>query len=112
MTESGGGAGGAITLPLDVFEMVAQTMVEECDVPREKITPEAHVVDDLGLDSLAFLDVCYALDVKLKIKIPFEEWVNNVNAGKVDTRTAFTLKVIVAEIELLLKQRDQEQLQP
>jgi acyl carrier protein len=112
MAESGQGAGGANTSPLDVFEIVAQTMVEECEVPREKITPEAHVVDDLGLDSLAFLDVCYAIDVKLKIKIPYEEWVNGVNAGKVDTKTAFTLRAIVAEIELLLKQRDQEQLQP
>ena len=94
-------------MPPDVFEIVAQTLVEECGVPREKITPESHVVDDLGLDSLAFLDVCYALDVKLDIKIPFEEWVNDVNSGKIDTKEAFTLKVIVQEIEVLLKQRDE-----
>ena len=36
-----------------------------------EITPDSHVIDDLGLDSIAFLDTCYALDVKLNIKIPF-----------------------------------------
>lgn len=90
----------------DVFETVAQVLVEECGVAREKVTPDSHIADDLGLDSLAFLDVCYALDVKLGIKIPFEQWVNEVNSGKVDTKEAFTLKTIVGQIEQLLNERD------
>jgi len=94
-------------MPPDVFEIVARTLVEECEVAREKITLESHVVDDLGLDSLAILDVCYALDVKLLIKIPFEEWVNDVNSGKINAQEAFTLKAIVQQIEVLLRQRDE-----
>jgi acyl carrier protein len=88
--------------PADVFEAVAQALVDECGVAREIITPDSHVVDDLGLDSIAFLDLCYALDVKLNIKIPFEEWVNDINSGKVDAKEAFVLKAIVEQIELLV----------
>lgn len=93
----------------DVFEIVAQTLVEECEVARDKITLSSHVVDDLGLDSLAFLDVCYALDVKLNVKIPFEAWVNDVNSGKINTKEAFTLNTIVQQIEILLKEREDAQ---
>jgi acyl carrier protein len=88
--------------PAEVFEVVAQALADECGVPRETITPDSHVVDDLGLDSVAFLDLCYAIDVKLNIKIPFEKWVNDVNSGKVDAKEAFVLKAIVHEIELLV----------
>jgi acyl carrier protein len=91
--------------PIDVFEVVAQALVEECEIPRETITRDSHVIDDLGLDSLAFLDVCYALSVKLNIKVPFEEWVNDVNSGKVDPKEALTLNVIVQQIEQLVNER-------
>lgn len=88
------------------FDIVADTIAEECAVPREKITPDSHVVDDLGLDSIAFLDLCYALDSKLKIKIPFEEWVNAINSGKIDSKEHFILKNLVAEISKLVDERD------
>jgi acyl carrier protein len=89
---------------VDVFEVVAQALVDECGIPRESITLDSHVVDDLGVDSVAFLDLCYALDVKLNIKIPFEKWVNDINSGKVDAKEAFVLKAIVHEIELLVSE--------
>jgi acyl carrier protein len=88
----------------EVFEIVAQALVDECGIPRETITLDSHVVDDLGLDSVAFLDLCYALDVKLNIKIPFEKWVNDINSGKVDAKEAFALRTIVHQIELLVSE--------
>jgi acyl carrier protein len=88
------------------FDIVADAIAEECAVPREAITPDSHVIDDLGLDSIAFLDICYALDMKLKIKIPFAEWVNAVNAGKIDPKEYFILRNLVTEIDGLIAQRD------
>jgi acyl carrier protein len=81
------------------FNIVADTIAEECAVPRDKITPESHVIDDLGLDSIAFLDVCYALDVKLNIKIPFAQWVSDINAGNADLKEIFKMRNLVAEID-------------
>jgi acyl carrier protein len=88
------------------LDIVADVIAEECSVPREKITPDSHLVDDLGLDSIAFLDVCYALDMKLNIKIPFSEWVNAINAGKIDAKEYFIMRNLVGEIEGLIAQRD------
>jgi len=91
------------------FDIVAEAITEECAVPRERITADSHLVDDLGLDSIAFLDVCYALDRKLNIKIPFAEWVNAVNAGKTDATEYFIMRNLVGEIDKLIAQPDMVQ---
>jgi acyl carrier protein len=93
-------------MPSETFDIVADTIAEECAVPRDKITPDSHVIDNLGLDSIAFLDVCYALDVKLNVKIPFEQWVSDINSGKVDSKELFIMRNLVAEIDkFVLKDR-------
>jgi acyl carrier protein len=91
----------------DVFEIVAQTISEECNIPRDSITLDSNVAEDFGLDSLSFIDVCYALDVKLNIKLPFEDWVNAVNSGKVPPQDIFKVRGIVAEIDKLIAAKTQ-----
>ena len=44
----------------DIFEIVAQTISEECNIPRDSITLDSNVAEDFGLDSLSFIDVCHA----------------------------------------------------
>src|SRR5205807_893971 len=39
------------------FDQVANIIAETCDIPRDTITPESHAIDDLGIDSLDFLDI-------------------------------------------------------
>ena len=97
---------GSEQMPSRTFEIVADTIAEECAVPRDKITPDSHAIDDLGLDSIAFLDLCHALDVKLDIRIPFEEWVNDINSGKIDAKEHFILKNLAAEIDSFIAQSD------
>jgi acyl carrier protein len=65
------------------FETVAGIISETADIPREKITPESHAIDDLGIDSLAFLDIAFAVDKAFGIKLPLEQWTQEVNEGKV-----------------------------
>ena len=64
------------------FDTVANIIAETCDIPREKIQPESHAIDDLGIDSLDFLDIVFALDKKFGIKIPLERWTEEVNEGR------------------------------
>ena len=54
------------------FDVVAKVISETSEIPLEQITPEAHAIDDLGIDSLDFLDIVFALDKKFGIKIPLE----------------------------------------
>jgi acyl carrier protein len=44
------------------FDQVATIIAETCDIPRDTITPESHAIDDLGIDSLDFLDIAFAID--------------------------------------------------
>ena len=90
---------------IDVYATVVEALVEECEVPRESITPNSNLADDFGLDSLAFIDLCFALDIRLKIKIPFETWVNDINAGRLDAKQVFLMKNVVAQVEELVRNR-------
>jgi acyl carrier protein len=84
------------------FETVADTISEICDIPREKISPESHVIDDLGIDSLDFLDVAFAIDQAFGIKMPLEKWVQEINDGKATTEQYFVLEKLCTRIDELI----------
>jgi acyl carrier protein len=84
------------------FETVAGIISETCDIPREKITPDSHAITDLGIDSLDFLDVAFAIDKAFGIKMPLEQWTQEVNEGKVSSDRYFVLKDLCANIDALV----------
>ena len=82
------------------FDTVAAIISETCNIPREQIKLESHVIDDLGVDSLDFLDVAFAINKALGIKIPLEQWTQEVSAGKA-TEQYFTLHNLCKHIDAL-----------
>src|SRR5438105_1070799 len=84
------------------FDQVATIIAETCDIPRDTITPESHAIDDLGIDSLDFLDIAFAIDKAFGIKLPLEKWTQEVNDGKATTEQYFVLKNLSARIDELL----------
>ena len=84
------------------FETVANIISETCDIPRDTITPESHAIDDLGIDSLDFLDIAFAIDKAFGIKLPLEQWTQEVNDGKATTEQYFVLKNLCARIDDLV----------
>ena len=86
----------------DTFNTVADIIAETCDIPREKIKPESHAIDDLGIDSLDFLDIAFAVDKAFGIKLPLEQWTQEVNDGKASTEQYFVLKNLCARIDDLI----------
>ena len=84
------------------FETVAGIISETCDITRDKITPESHAIEDLGIDSLAFLDIAFAVDKKFGIKMPLEQWTQEVNEGKTPAENYFVLKNLCARIDELV----------
>ena len=83
------------------FDTVANIISETCDIEREKITPDSHAIDDLGIDSLDFLDIAFAIDKAFGIKLPLEQWTQEVNDGKATTEQYFVLKNLCARIDEL-----------
>ena len=84
------------------FDTVADIISETCDIPRDTITPESHAINDLGIDSLDFLDVAFAIDKAFGIKMPLEQWTAEVNEGKATTDQYFVLKGLCAQIDALV----------
>ena len=84
------------------FDKVADIIAETSEIDRETITPESHTIDDLGIDSLDFLDIVFALDKKFGIKIPLEAWTEEVNQGRAKVEDYFVLKNLCARIDELV----------
>jgi acyl carrier protein len=84
------------------FDQVATIIAETCDIPRDTITPDSHAIDDLGIDSLDFLDIAFAIDKAFGIKLPLEKWTQEVNDGKATTEQYFVLKNLSARIDELV----------
>ncbi len=84
------------------FDKVADIIAETSEIDRNTITSESHTIDDLGIDSLDFLDIVFAIDKAFGIKIPLEQWTQEVNEGKVGTDEYFVLKNLCAKIDELV----------
>lgn len=56
-----------------VREKVKQLIVQVSSVPMEKIHDTSNFVEDLGLDSLALLEVGVAIDYEYKLDVPDED---------------------------------------
>ena len=87
------------------FDQVATIIAETCDIQRDTITPDSHAIDDLGIDSLDFLDIVFALDKKFGIKIPLEAWTKEVNEGTASVEDYFVLKNLCARIDELVARK-------
>lgn len=83
------------------FDKVANIIAETSEIDRDSITPQSHTIDDLGIDSLDFLDIVFAVDKEFGIKIPLEQWTQEVNDGKASTEEYFVLGNLCAKIDEL-----------
>jgi acyl carrier protein len=84
------------------YETVAGIISDTCDIEPDKIAPDSHAINDLGIDSLDFLDVAFAIDKAFGIKMPLEQWTQDVNAGTVTTDEYFVLKNLCGNIDKLV----------
>jgi acyl carrier protein len=84
------------------FDKVAKIIAETSEIDRDKITPESHTIDDLGIDSLDFLDIVFAIDKEFGIKVQLEKWTQEVNDGKASTDEYFVMKNLCAKIDGLV----------
>ena len=87
------------------FDKVADIIAETSEIDRSTITPESHTIDDLGIDSLDFLDIVFAIDKEFGIKIPLEKWTQKVNEGEASTEEYFVMENLCARIDELVAEK-------
>ena len=57
----------------EIEEKVNAFLVEELEIDEEKLKPEARLKDDLGIDSLDFVDIVVIVEKLFGFKIKPEE---------------------------------------
>lgn len=57
----------------EIEEKVKRFLVEDLEIDEEKITPDGKLKDDLGIDSLDFVDIVVIVEKNFGFKIKPEE---------------------------------------
>lgn len=57
----------------EIEEKVRGFLIEDLEIDEEKIVPEGKLKDDLGIDSLDFVDIVVIVEKKFGFKIKPEE---------------------------------------
>lgn len=102
------GYGGLIMTEAEVFEKVREVLENALAVDEEEVTPEAKLTEDLGAESIDFLDIVFQLEKAFGIKIDqkemFPEDVLNddayVSDGKVTDEGIAKLRTLLPHVDL------------
>ena len=57
----------------EIEKKVREFLIEDIEIDEEKIVPEARLKEDLGIDSLDFVDIVVLVDRQFGFKIRQEE---------------------------------------
>lgn len=63
------------TVKSTIREVITE-IAEDMEIEEEKITDEAHFIEDMGLDSMALLEVLATMEKKFSVSIPESEFPN------------------------------------
>lgn len=62
----------------EIITKTNEVFTESFEIAQDKLKPEAHIFNDLGLDSLDIVDLVVALQQKFKINIRNDERVRDI----------------------------------
>lgn len=60
----------------EIEAKVREFMIEDLELDEEKIKPDARLKEDIGIDSLDFVDIVVIVEKKFGFKIKTEEMAN------------------------------------
>jgi acyl carrier protein len=64
----------------ELIAAVNDVFADSFEIPRDKLTPEAQIFGDLGLDSLDIVDLVAAIQKKFGIQIRDDERVRSIRS--------------------------------
>jgi acyl carrier protein len=57
----------------EIIEKVNEFLIDEFEIEESALGPDAHLVDDLGIESLDFVDIVVAIEKEFGFKVKREE---------------------------------------
>lgn len=89
----------------NTFATVAKIVSDTSDLSIEEIKPNSDLMQDLNIDSLAFLDIAFEIDQQFGIQLPVEQWMEEINQGAVARAKYFVISGLCAQIDNLVSSR-------
>ena len=80
-----------------ITEEVIQFIAQELDVPLERITPETRIVDDLGGDSLIYIEIVE----ELKERYDIQQEIRLIGQYFMDNRIATIQEIVDAVCDII-----------
>jgi len=81
-----------------VYPTVAETIADALGCDLDEVKPNASLIDDLGAESIDFLDMVFRLERAFKVKIPRGKIVENARGTL--TEAEFEQKGLVTDVGL------------
>ena len=79
----------------DLRQRVVAIVADSLNVPAERVTASASLTDDLGAESIDFLDILFRIESAFEIKIPNNEmW-----TGSIDPSSRQTIDASIAALK-------------
>ncbi|WP_298464039.1 acyl carrier protein [uncultured Erythrobacter sp.] len=78
----------------NIIEGIREIISEICDIDTSEIETKSNMISDLGIDSLDFLDISFAIEKKFGVKLPVDDWVEKVDAGEATLDDYFVVQSI------------------
>jgi len=60
----------------EIIEKVNEFLIDEFEIEESALGPEAHLIDDLGIESLDFVDIVVTIEKEFGFKVKREEITN------------------------------------
>jgi acyl carrier protein len=100
----------------EIFKKVQEVLVDALGVDEEEVTPNAVLRDDLGAESIDYLDIAFRLEKAFNIKVPIGEMMpenlasdpNYVKDGKVTPAGLAELKAKMPHADFTEFEQDPE----
>ena len=86
-----------------IYPKVAETMADALGCDLEQVKPNASSIDELGADSIDFLDIVFRLERGFKVKIPRGKIVEEARGGLSESEFETGGIVSAAGVERLKK---------
>ena len=65
---------------VELIQAVNEVFIDSFEIPPEKITPEARIFADLGLDSLDVVDLVAAIQKRFAVQVRDDERVRSIRS--------------------------------
>ncbi|MDE9482413.1 hypothetical protein KKJ06_12820 [Xenorhabdus bovienii] len=90
---------------MKVASFVEGALIRACRNSVDNIAEDTSFFNDLGLDSIDFINVVYEIDSHYGIKIPIGQWMSEVNEGEANMSKYFVMGNFVDAVNRLVEEK-------